>query len=153
MSLSPFVLTGVTPFADLVVLWLSSKSMLVVPEGSCTRVQNSARYLPVGFEAVTSPCSLKTPNAFRSLLFGGIPPSTILGTAVSSLVPFPKDSSFGPLWVSFFATTPARKPVPVPPVSQSIHPLVLTTRFAFVSTSNALPFKVAAVLLQVAVLP
>ena len=96
--------------------------MLVVPEGSCTRDQNSARNLPVGFEAVTVPCSLKTPNAFRSLLFGGIPPSTMDGIAVSSLVPFPKDSSPDPLGVSFLATTPERKPVPVPPVSQSIHP-------------------------------
>src|SRR5215212_321556 len=152
MSLSPLVLTGVTPFDDLVELWFSSKSMLVVPDGSCTRDQNSARCLPVGFEAVTVPCSVKMPNAFRSLLFGGIWPATMLGTAVSSLVPLPKDSSLWPLGESFFATTPVRRPVPVPPVSQSIHPVVLTTRLASVSTSNALPFKVCG-LLQLVVVP
>src|SRR5215208_3425802 len=107
MSLSPTVLRGVRPLgaqlAGVVAeqdFWLSSKSMLVVPDGACTRDQNSSRNLPVGLAAVTSPDSVNTPKALRSLLFGGIPPSTTEGNAVSSLVPLPKDSSPDPDAVS-----------------------------------------------------
>src|ERR687898_833495 len=114
MSLSPLVLRGVRPLGAQLVgvaevsqnFWLSSKSMLVVPVGSCTRDQNSSRNLPVGLPAVTSPDSVKTPNALRSLLLGGIPPSTTVGRAVSSLVPSPKDSSSFPDGVSSLTVAP-----------------------------------------------
>src|SRR5262249_9432065 len=50
ISLSPTVLTGVTPFVEQLVgfalvsqnFWFSSKSMFVVPCGLCTRVQKSS---------------------------------------------------------------------------------------------------------------
>src|SRR6266545_5890386 len=42
ISTSPAVRTGVTPLPLTCVDWLNSKSMLVVPDGSCTRSQ--ARY-------------------------------------------------------------------------------------------------------------
>ena len=45
ISRSPAVRTGVTPFAEMVLDWLNSKSMLVVPLGSCTRCQNRLRNL------------------------------------------------------------------------------------------------------------
>src|SRR4051812_37753649 len=65
--------------------------MLVVPLGSCTRVQNRCRnWLVPTF-------SVQEPNSFRSLLFGGIDPSITEGTAVSSLVPLPKELSPDPL--------------------------------------------------------
>jgi hypothetical protein len=82
ISRSPAVRTGVTAFPEVVLDWLNSKSMFVVPEGSCTRCQNRLRNLaPEGL------VSRYTPKLSRSLLFGGMLPSTTLGTAVSSFVP------------------------------------------------------------------
>src|SRR5215203_1525648 len=161
MSLSPLVLSGVRPLGAQLVgvfersqsFWLSSKSMLVVPVGSCTRDQNSSRNLPVGLAAVTSPASVNTPKALRSLLFGGIPPSTTVGKAVSSLVPSPKDSSPDPEAVSVLTIAPCCVPEAVEVSSQSIHPALLTTWLASTSISNPLPASVAAVLVHVAVLP
>src|SRR5215207_5639754 len=43
ISTSPEVRTGVTPLAESCSDWLNSKSMLVVPLGSCTRCQNRCR--------------------------------------------------------------------------------------------------------------
>src|SRR5215218_244103 len=142
MSLSPALRFGVTYFGAFAVpllahsvavpsqnSLLSSKSMLVVPLGFCTRDQNSSR----------NASSVKTPNALRSLLFGGIDPSTIVGFGLSSAVPWPKLSSFAPVGLSFLASTPERNALSVPLVSQSMQPSVLTIRFALVSISNALP--------------
>src|SRR5215217_6274836 len=82
------------------------------------------------------------PNALRSLLFGGMDPSTIVGLELFSAVPCPKLSSPEPVALSFL-TSPGRNEVPVPPVSQSMQPDVLTIRLALVSISNALPARVA----------
>src|SRR5215212_9073104 len=153
MSLSPVVrsgVSGVTPlplFAQFVGVafgsqnfWLSSKSMFVVPDGFCTRDQNSSRNLPV--PAV----SVNTPNFFRSLLFGGIAPLTMVGFAVSSFVPWPKLSSPPPLGLSSFASTPGRRLVPVPPASQSMQSAGPSTfRLALTSISKLLPVSVFAV--------
>src|SRR5215208_4350749 len=103
--------------------------MFVVPLGFCTRDQNNSR----------KSSSVKMPNAFRSLLFGGIEPETIVGLGLSSAVPWPNASSPLPDGESFLASTPERKALSVPPANQSIHPVVLTIRFALVSISNALP--------------
>ena len=43
ISRSPAVRTGVTPLPEIVSDWLNSKSMFVVPCGSCTRCQNRFR--------------------------------------------------------------------------------------------------------------
>src|SRR5215212_9559629 len=153
MSLSPVVrsgVSGVTPlplFAQFVGVafgsqnfWLSSKSMFVVPDGFCTRDQNSSRNLPV--PAV----SVNTPNFFRSLLFGGIAPLTMVGFAVSSFVPWPKLSSPPPLGLSSFASTPGRRLVPIPPASQSMQSAGPSTfRLALTSISKLLPVSVFAV--------
>ncbi len=40
---SPAVRTGVMPFAEATLLWLNSKSMFVVPDGSWTRDQKRLR--------------------------------------------------------------------------------------------------------------
>src|SRR6266550_6351948 len=105
MSLSPAVLTGVSAgaeplFAQLVGFavrsqnfWFSSKSMFVVPDGFWTRDQKSCRNFPEGFPEDDWPSSLLRPNAFRSLLFGGIEPATIVGFASFSDVPWPNASS------------------------------------------------------------
>ncbi len=149
-SLSPAVrsgVSGVTPLplsAQFVVVavgsqksWFSSKSMFVVPDGFWTRDQNSSRNL-----SPAEPVSVKTPNAFRSLLFGGIEPVTMVGLALSSDVPWPKASSLAPLGTSFFATTPDRKALPVPPASQSMQGLALSTfRLASTSISKLLPLR------------
>src|SRR5918993_5806639 len=144
MSLSPLVLRGVRPLLAQVVavpsqnFWLSSKSMLVVPVGSCTRDQNSSRNPLI-------PCvlSTKTPNALRSLLLGGIPPSTTDGSAVSSLVPLPNDSSSFPDGVSVFTIASCCVPGSVEVSSQSIHPELSTTWLASGSISKPLPARVA----------
>src|SRR5215203_3618840 len=82
------------------------------------------------------------PNAFRSLLFGGIEPVSTTGSAVSSFVPWVKDSSLAPLAVSSFQSTPSRKPVASPPVSQSIDGEESSTlRFASWSISKLLPAR------------
>jgi hypothetical protein len=100
-SRSPAVLIGVMPLAvqsgsagvrpGVHCRLLNSKSMFVVPDGSWTRDQNRLRN---PFDVVPS---WWMPKNFRSLLFGGMLPLTTLGTAVSSLAPWPKDSSVGPL--------------------------------------------------------
>src|SRR6266511_2772750 len=49
ISMSPALRTGVTPLPLTVVDWLNSKSMLVVPVGSCTRCQNMCmKFRPLG---------------------------------------------------------------------------------------------------------
>src|SRR4029079_16215441 len=87
ISRSPAVRTGVTPFDERTLLWLNSKSMFVVPWGSWTRDQYRFRK-PLLVEP-----SWYTPKNFRSLLFGGMLPSTTDGMAVSSFVPWPKELS------------------------------------------------------------
>src|SRR5262249_61459387 len=64
----------------------------------------------------------------------------------------PNESSVAPLGLSFFDWTPLRYRPLLGEFSQSMQPVVLTTRFAFVSISNALLASVAA-LLQLAVWP
>src|SRR5918995_3566301 len=133
MSRSPAVRTGVTPLPETVLDWLNSKSMFVVPEGSCTRCQNRFRNLrPAGV------VSRWTPKVSRSLLFGGMLPLTTLGTAVSSLVPFPKELSPLPDGVSALRVSVT--------VAQSIDGAgsptgegSSTLRFASVSISKLLP--------------
>src|SRR5918994_283472 len=49
ISKSPDVRTGVTPLPEMTLDWLNSKSMFVVPCGSCTRCQNRFRNRPSGF--------------------------------------------------------------------------------------------------------
>src|SRR6266540_2218279 len=115
--------------------------MFVVPDGFWTRDQNSSRNL-----SPAEPVSVKTPNAFRSLLFGGIEPVTMVGLAISSDVPWPKASSLAPVLGSLFAETPVLRPLPVPPASQSIQGLAPSTfRFASVSISKSLPERTLAV--------
>jgi hypothetical protein len=73
ISLSPSVRSGVTLFVEQFVgfafgsqnFLFSSKSMFVAPCGELTRDQNSSRNLPLPV------VSERTPNTFRSLLFGG----------------------------------------------------------------------------------
>ncbi len=150
MSLSPVWRIGVTYTGVLVPLFaqvsgvprqavrLSSKSIVTVPLGLLIRDQNSCRNLPPG------PTSEFTPNSRRSLLLGGIEPSTIVGAAVFSLVPCPNDSSPGPLAESGPAVTLSRRsasvPVSVPVLSQSMQGLAPSTlRFALASISKLLP--------------
>src|SRR5215213_8270904 len=91
ISMSPAVRRGVIPLPLHPVpgqeFLLNSKSILVVPLGSWTRLQNRFRN-----PDVVEP-SWYTPKAFRSLLFGGMLPSTTVGTVVLSLVPCPNESS------------------------------------------------------------
>src|SRR6187401_3880425 len=47
ISTSPSVRTGVTPLAEITLDLLNSKSMFVVPFGSCTRRQNRLRKRPL----------------------------------------------------------------------------------------------------------
>jgi len=55
--------------------------MFTVPCGELMRVQKSSRNFAEPF------VSVYTPKFFRSLLFGGIEPLTIVGLASSSFVP------------------------------------------------------------------
>src|SRR5687767_6517390 len=106
--------------------------MFVVPLGFCTRDQNNWRNC-----SPSEPVSVFTPNQLRSLLFGGIEPSTSVGTGSFSDVPSPKESSPPPLVLSSCFTP--RVPVPT---SQSIQFAASATRSAplilSVSISNAL---------------
>ena len=79
--------------------WLSSKSMFVVPDGFWTRAQKSWRNL------APAPVSVLMPKNFRSLLFGGIDPLTMVGLASSSDVPWPNESSPDPVGLSAFVST------------------------------------------------
>src|SRR6266704_3214295 len=114
--------------------------MLVVPDGFCTRDQNSSRNFPAAV------VSVKAPNTLRTLLLGGIEPLTMVGLASFSAVPLPKESSVDPAGLSAFASTPDRRSLPVPFASQSIHGSGPSTfRFPFTSISKLLPDSTFAV--------
>ncbi len=74
--------TGFTPLPQSVDDWLSSKSISVVPLGSCTRVQNR-------FRKPGPPTSGSTyaPNVSRSLLLFGMLPVVVPGQGSSSFAP------------------------------------------------------------------
>src|SRR5581483_2069845 len=123
-------------------LWLNSKSMLVVPEGSWTRAQKRWRNDPAAF------VSVKTPNVLRSLLLGGMLPVPTVGTAVSSLAPPPKESSLLPVKASVFVMTPCRiagTDEPSGGASQSrlaeFTAALSTVRLALLSISKLLPAR------------
>ena len=100
--------------------------MFVVPDGSWTRVQKRCRNLPFAFS------STYTPKSFRSLLFGGIEPDTTVGTAVSSLLPWPNELSSVPLgWSVSRSSATLAQSMDGDPCS--------TVRFASVSISKWLP--------------
>ena len=74
--------TTLTPLPQPVLAWFSSKSISVVPLGSCTRVQNR-------FRKPGPPASGSTyaPKLSRSLLLLGMLPVVVPGQGSSSLEP------------------------------------------------------------------
>src|ERR1700675_3711665 len=123
MRRSPAVRTGVTPLPLFVGDWFSSKSMLVVPEGACTRSQ--ARYK----KSVPEIFWLAGEKRVRLLLLFGMDPETTLGTAVSSLVPLPKELSVFPVGWSRSHPCLGFEAQLMPILAQSLFPPVFTARF------------------------
>ena len=150
ISLSPTVRSGVvgvtpTPLLAQFVgtafgsqnFWFSSKSMFVVPDGFWTRDQNSCEELA---GRRRPPGTGRT--SFRSLLFGGIEPLTIVGVRVvlrRALAERVVDLPFG-LSLLRDDARPQRGAAPArEPVDAGLAPL--TTRFALVSISKLLPAR------------